>query len=57
MAGIKKSLMDTQNDLEMLNNLDTMKTDILDNLMAEQDFRIHLNSIDSNERALNTFCE
>jgi hypothetical protein len=41
----------------MIGNIDPLKKQILANLIEEQDFRISLNSIDNNERALNFFCE
>lgn len=44
-------------EIELLNHLQPLKKEILDNVLAEQDFRIYLNSTDANEKALNSFCD
>lgn len=42
-------------EVELLKNLKTKKLQILENLIAEQDFRVGLNSMNPQERALETF--
>ena len=56
-SGIHRQIEETQTQMKMLDNIQIMRFELLDNLLAEQDFRIYLNSIDNNERTLNTFCE
>lgn len=41
----------------MLAKINEKKTEMLENLLAEQEFKISLNSNDSTERALAKFCE
>ena len=44
-------------ELELLEQLPIKKLEILENLVQEQEFKIPLNSLNSNERALNIFAE
>ena len=44
-------------ELELLEQLPKKKLEILENLVQEQEFKIPLNSLNSNERALNIFAE
>lgn len=41
----------------MVNQINDKKAEVLENLLAEQEFKIGLNSNDSTERALAKFCE
>lgn len=55
--GIKYQLQESTIELELLRLCNPWKKELLVNVVAEQDFRIYLNSTDANERALNSFCD
>ena len=54
---MQKQIIEQQQIAEFCVLIQELKFEVLENLLAEQDFRIYLNSIDNNERALNLFCE